>query len=367
MSDLATQLEQIEQGQAQKEVTANNLFDAASPAMMYGRHAEACGGLTWGYYGGRWNGAAIANGTVLLPGGETSRLVVDRATGALILDTASDDLWADIDGYAHAYEIDTSGVAIIDYRDHRGGASGVGGGGGSGTVSSVAATVPAFLSVAGSPITAAGTLAISYSGTALPIANGGTGGTSQSAARAALGLAIGADVQAYDPDLAALAAIAGGAQGDILYHNGTAWARLAAGTAGQVLRTAGAGANPAWGSPVESVKVACSDEISPISAGTAKTTFRMPYAFTVTEVRASLTTAQTSGSIFTVDINESGASILSTKLTIDNTEKTSTTAAAAPVISDAALADDAEITVDVDQIGSGTAAGLKIYIIGRKA
>ncbi len=46
-----------------------------------------------------------------------------------------------------------------------------------GTVTSVAATVPAFLSVAGSPITTSGTLAISYSGTALPIANGGTGST----------------------------------------------------------------------------------------------------------------------------------------------------------------------------------------------
>jgi hypothetical protein len=51
------------------------------------------------------------------------------------------------------------------------------GGGGSGTVTSVAATVPSFLSVTGSPITTAGTLAISYSGTALPVANGGTGST----------------------------------------------------------------------------------------------------------------------------------------------------------------------------------------------
>ncbi|CAB4145661.1 hypothetical protein UFOVP474_27 [uncultured Caudovirales phage] len=46
-----------------------------------------------------------------------------------------------------------------------------------GTVTSVAATVPAFLSIAGSPITTSGTLAITYSGTALPVANGGTGVT----------------------------------------------------------------------------------------------------------------------------------------------------------------------------------------------
>lgn len=46
-----------------------------------------------------------------------------------------------------------------------------------GTVTSVAATVPAFLSVTGSPVTTSGTLAISLSGTALPVANGGTGVT----------------------------------------------------------------------------------------------------------------------------------------------------------------------------------------------
>jgi hypothetical protein len=49
---------------------------------------------------------------------------------------------------------------------------------GSGTVTSVAATVPSFLSIAGSPITTSGTLAITLSGTALPVANGGTGLTS---------------------------------------------------------------------------------------------------------------------------------------------------------------------------------------------
>lgn len=59
-------------------------------------------------------------------------------------------------------------------------------GSGSGTVTSVAATVPAFLSVTGSPITTSGTLAISYSGTALPIANGGTGQTTAPAAITAL-------------------------------------------------------------------------------------------------------------------------------------------------------------------------------------
>jgi len=49
---------------------------------------------------------------------------------------------------------------------------------GAGTVTSVNATVPSFLNVAGVPITTSGTIAIDYSGTALPVANGGTGSTS---------------------------------------------------------------------------------------------------------------------------------------------------------------------------------------------
>ncbi len=118
--------------------------------------------------------------------------------------------------------------------------------------------------------------------------------------------------------------------------------------------------------PTEAIVVACSDETTALSAGTAKRTFRMPYAFTVSEVRAALVTAQSSGSILTVDINEGGISILSTRLTIDNGEKTSTTAAAAAAISDADLADDAEITIDIDQIGDGTAAGLKVQLIGHR-
>lgn len=126
--------------------------------------------------------------------------------------------------------------------------------------------------------------------------------------------------------------------------------------------TAAIAANP----PTESLIIACSDETTALTAGTGKITFRMPYPFTLTGVRASLVTAQVSGSIFTVDLNEAGTSVLSTKLTVDNTEKTSTTAATAAVISDSALADDAEMSIDIDQIGDGTAKGLKVTLIGHR-
>jgi hypothetical protein len=120
------------------------------------------------------------------------------------------------------------------------------------------------------------------------------------------------------------------------------------------------------GRSLQTLAIACSDEKTALTAGVGKVAFRNPYSsvFHVTAVKASLTTAQATGTIFTVDINEAGVSILSTKLTIDNTEKTSATAAVPPVVSDADIAADAEITVDIDQIGDGTATGLKVYLIG---
>lgn len=117
---------------------------------------------------------------------------------------------------------------------------------------------------------------------------------------------------------------------------------------------------------VQCIYIAASDETTAITVGTAKVKFINPFAgvFNVTGVVASLSTAQTSGSIFTVDINEGGTSILSTKLTIDNTETNSSTAATQPVISDTSIAAYAEFSIDVDQIGDGTAKGLKVYILG---
>lgn len=118
------------------------------------------------------------------------------------------------------------------------------------------------------------------------------------------------------------------------------------------------------GNPTECLMFACSDETSAITAGAGKLTFRMPYAFTLTAVRASVKDAPT-GSTIIIDINEGGASILSTKLSIDVSEKTSTGAATPAVISDPNLADDAEMTFDFDQVGSTIAgAGVKVYLIG---
>lgn len=85
---------------------------------------------------------------------------------------------------------------------------------------------------------------------------------------------------------------------------------------------------------------------------------------TVTGVGASVNTVSSSGAP-TIDINESGTTILSTKITIDANEKTSLTAATAPVISDAAIAAGNEVGIDIDTAGTG-AKGLKVWILYKR-
>jgi len=102
--------------------------------------------------------------------------------------------------------------------------------GSGGTVTSVSLTAPSIFTVTGSPITSSGTLALTYSGTALPILNGGTGATTASTA-----------FNALSPLTTA---------GDTLY-GGTSGAgtRLAIGTAGQVLTVNSGATAPQWSTP----------------------------------------------------------------------------------------------------------------------
>jgi hypothetical protein len=96
-------------------------------------------------------------------------------------------------------------------------------GGGSGTVTSVGISAPAFLSVGGSPVTSSGTLALTYSGTALPVANGGTGQTSANAA------------------LNGLLPSQSGQSGKVLSTNGTDTTWTAVGGTGTVTSVSGTG------------------------------------------------------------------------------------------------------------------------------
>lgn len=115
---------------------------------------------------------------------------------------------------------------------------------------------------------------------------------------------------------------------------------------------------------VEHLGLTVSDETTNLTTGTGKLSFRMPFALTLSSVRASVNTAPT-GAALIVDINQGGTSLLGTKLSIDAGETTSQTAAAAATLVNTSLADDALITVDIDQVGSNAPGkGLKLWLRG---
>ena len=90
--------------------------------------------------------------------------------------------------------------------------------------------------------------------------------------------------------------------------------------------------------------------------------FRVKSAMTVVDVGCYFDTAG-SGSVTTIEIFEAGSTILSTDITVDDGEKTSETAATPAVISDASIAADGIITINISGIASGTAGkGLVIWL-----
>ena len=236
-----------------------------------------------------------------------------------------------------------------------------------GTVSSVGLTVPTGFTVANSPVTTSGSILLSFaSGYSLPTIasqsnwdvafnernqwDGGSAGLNAPSGRTSLGLGDSAVRNV------------GTASGTVAAGNDSRFVP-SGGTTGQFLRkSSNVDHDDAWASLSDVFVLACSDETTALTTGTNKIRFRMPYAGTLTAVRASVNTAPT-GAALVVDINEAGTTLLSTKLSIDATETSSTTAATPAVISDSALADNAEISVDIDQIGSSVAgAGLKVML-----
>jgi hypothetical protein len=95
------------------------------------------------------------------------------------------------------------------------------------------------------------------------------GSTDYAAARLELSLVPGTNVQAYDADLGAIAAVSG-VRGDILYYGAAGWAALGVGTSGHYLQTQGAGADPVWSAAPSAPAEA--DTLATVTARGASTT-----------------------------------------------------------------------------------------------
>jgi hypothetical protein len=155
MSNSTTLLDSILANSANKEALANALFDAMSPSSFGGRHASACSGLTWGYYGGNFQSGgtnnAVANGTLTLAASTTNYVQANPSTGAITSNTTGFT-----SGYVQLYTIVTGATTVTSYTDLR---QAIGAAGASGTVTSVAATGGLEVAAPGNPaITGSGTV-----------------------------------------------------------------------------------------------------------------------------------------------------------------------------------------------------------------
>lgn len=88
---------------------------------------------------------------------------------------------------------------------------------------------------------------------------------------------------------------------------------------------------------------------------------RIPTGVSIKSVGAYVDVAGVTG-VGTIDINEAGVSILSTKITIDTGEKSSETAETPPVISDHEIDTNAILTFDIDAIQTTPAKGLVVWL-----
>lgn len=117
MAGSTSNLDLITTAQAQKEVTANALFDAGSTAMLFGRRASTSSALTWGYYGGPLlvSGVptTIANGTVALTASSTN--YVEASPVGVV----SDNTVGFTVGATPLYTVVTGTSTVTSYTDRR--------------------------------------------------------------------------------------------------------------------------------------------------------------------------------------------------------------------------------------------------------
>ena len=123
MANSTTNLDTIVQGQGSQDLKANALWDAGSPATLYGRKASGCSGLTWAYFGGNVTLATdalsqISNGTLTMTASSTNYIVAAKSDGLVSSSTATTN-WNDTANYWRLYSVVAGTSTVTSYTDSR--------------------------------------------------------------------------------------------------------------------------------------------------------------------------------------------------------------------------------------------------------
>ena len=117
------------------------------------------------------------------------------------------------------------------------------------------------------------------------------------------------------------------------------------------------------GAEVDEIPIHGSDLATVITTGTGKAAWISPsYDITLKDLKADFT-IENPDALFTIDVNVSGSTILSTKLTVDSGESSSETAATPVVISDPVIPARSIVTFDYDTAGNSAGKGLIFTLI----
>lgn len=117
MSSSNTTLPFINQSQSGKEITANNLFAAASPGMLFGYNQSTSSGLVWGYLEGNQLNAGVVTfrpaGTITLAANATN--YVEATTAGVV----SSNTTGFTSGRMPLYTVVTGASTVTSYTDQR--------------------------------------------------------------------------------------------------------------------------------------------------------------------------------------------------------------------------------------------------------
>jgi hypothetical protein len=119
MASSTTNLDLIAQSQSSKEVTANALFDAGSPATLFGRRGSLCSGLNWFYYGG----VMMVDGVLTAIANNAAALTLTASTTNYIEATRAGVVSRNTVGFSGGsiplYTAVTGASSVTSYTDQR--------------------------------------------------------------------------------------------------------------------------------------------------------------------------------------------------------------------------------------------------------